>query len=76
MERGGTLSTASRPAEDLPYRIELRRADAADEIERVLARAATAQLARAIFKAAQSEHPQRRITLCNGSRVISETESS
>ena len=65
--------TTSRPSEDLPYRIDLWRVDASDEVERVLARAATMQLARAIFKAAQSEHPQRRITLCKGNRVVSDS---
>jgi hypothetical protein len=64
--------TASRPPEDLPYRIELWRADA-DELERVLARATSIQLARAIFTAAQGEHPQRRITLCKGNRVVSDS---
>jgi hypothetical protein len=44
---------ASGSLEDLPYRIELWRADA-NELERVLARAASMQLARAIFKAAQA----------------------
>jgi len=65
--------TASRPLEDLPYRVELWRADAANEIERVLGRAASAQLARAIFTAAQAEHPQRRITLCKGNHVVSDS---
>ena len=63
---------ASGSLEDLPYRIELWRADA-NELERVLARAASMQLARAIFKAAQGEHPQRRITLCKGTRVVSDS---
>ena len=64
--------TASRPTEDLPYRIELWRADA-NEPERMLARAASMQLARAIFKAAQGEHPERRITLRKGNRVVSDS---
>ena len=64
--------TASRPSEDLPYRIELWREDA-DEPERVLARAASIQLARAIFTAAQGEHPQRRITLSKNYRVVSDS---
>jgi hypothetical protein len=64
--------TASRPSEDLPYRVELWRADA-HEPERVLACAASIQLARAIFTAAQGEHPQRRITLCKGNRVVSDS---
>jgi hypothetical protein len=65
--------TASRPSEDLPYRIELWRADGEQGVERVLARAASIQLARAIFKAAQNEHPQRRVTLCKGNRVVSDS---
>jgi hypothetical protein len=64
---------AFRPSEDLPYRIELWRADGERGVERVLARAVTAQLAHAIFKAAQGEHPQRRITLCKGTRVVSDS---
>jgi hypothetical protein len=39
----------------------------------VLARAASMQLARAIFKAAQGEHPERRITLRKGNRVVSDS---
>jgi len=62
--------TASRPSEDLPFGIELWRADGKDGVERVLARAVSMQLARSIFKAAQSEHPQRRIVLRRGTRVI------
>jgi hypothetical protein len=53
--------------------VELWRADAANEIERVLGRAASAQFARAIFTAAQAEHPQRRITLCKGNHVVSDS---
>jgi hypothetical protein len=60
----------SRPSDDLPYYIELWRADGDDGIERVLARAVSAQLARAIFKAAQGEHPKRRITLRKGNRIV------
>ena len=43
------------------------------KIERVLARAASAGLARAIFIAAQSEHLGRKIVLLRGARVISES---
>jgi hypothetical protein len=39
-------------------------------IERVLACALDMQLARAIFKAAQSEHPERRITLRKSNRIV------
>ena len=44
-----------------------------DAVERVLARAATAELARAIFKAARSEHPQRRVTLRRGNRILADS---
>jgi hypothetical protein len=57
------------PAEDLPYRVELWR-DGNGGIERVVARAASVQLAHAIFKAVQSEHPGRRITLREGDRIV------
>ena len=56
--------------EELPYRVELWHDGMGDTVERVLARALNAQLARAIFTAAKGEHPNRRITLRKGSRVI------
>jgi hypothetical protein len=70
-------SKVSRPGdaevEKLPYRIELwdvqRR-----RVERVLARAASAPLARAIFNAARGEHPERHITLRRAGQIIAETE--
>jgi hypothetical protein len=71
-------SKDSRPGdaakvEKLPYRIELwdlqRR-----RVERVLARAVSAPLVRAIFTAARSEHPERHITLRRGGQIIAETE--
>jgi hypothetical protein len=58
--------------EDLPYRIELWR-EGHGEVERVLARAAGAELAQAIFKAAQGEYPQRRITLRKGEATVLES---
>ena len=68
-----STGTASRPPEDLPYRIELWRADGTDGVERVLARALSVQLARAIFTAAQTEHPQWRIVMRKGNRVVSDS---
>ncbi len=59
--------------EKLPYRVELWDAVDRDCIERVLARAFNAPLARAIFKAARSEHPERRITLRRGKRVVADS---
>ena len=57
------------PQEDLPYRIELWLVDRS-AVERVLARAVSAELAQAIYKAAQSEYPQRRITLSKGQATV------
>ena len=71
MERGETL-TGPSPQEDLPYRIELWREGEA-EVERVLARAASAELAQAIFKAAKGEYPQRRITLSKATTLVLES---
>jgi hypothetical protein len=67
----------SRPArpEELPYTVELWHVDGSPVVERVLARAAHAQLGRAIFKAAQEELPDRRITLRRGSRIVAESSS-
>ena len=58
--------------DDLPYRIELWHVGRG-EVERVLARAVSAELAQAIFKAAQSEYPQRRITLRQAGATISDS---
>lgn len=60
--------------EELPYRIELWDAAGRDAVERVIARAFSAPLARAIFKAARSEHPDRRITLRRDTRVIADSD--
>ena len=67
--------TAQRQAaksEKLPYCIELWAENNA-RVEKVLARAATASLARAIFSAACDEHPERRLTLRQASRVLDDT---
>jgi hypothetical protein len=65
--------TSPEPVEELPYRVELWHIDGTDTVERVLARALKVQLAQAIFKAAAEEHPERRITLCKGPRVIADS---
>jgi len=59
--------------ETLPYRIELWDAAETEVVERVLARAFNAMLARAIFAAAKREHPERRITLRRGTRLIADS---
>ena len=66
--------TPSAAPDELPYRIELwQEADGAAP-ERVLARACSATLAQAIYRAAQTEHPGRRITLSQGGRLIADSE--
>jgi hypothetical protein len=74
-ERITKLARTSRPAaenEKLPYRIELWDHDGRSP-ERVLARALNAPLARALFKAAQKEHPDQRILLRRGTRMIADS---
>lgn len=66
-------AATSGETETLPYSVELWNG-ARDEVERELARASSAQLGRAIYKAAIGEHPGRRITLRRGNRTISDTE--
>ena len=63
----------SAPAEDLPYRVELWGDGDGSGIERVVARAASVQLAHAIFRAVRSEHPERRITLREGERIVADS---
>jgi hypothetical protein len=67
-----TSGIPSDAPEELPYRIDLWSAANPELVERVLARAFTATLARAIYKAAQTEHPERRITLAHGERLIAD----
>jgi hypothetical protein len=70
----GKVTTLARPsATKLPYRIELWDTHKKG-VERVLARAVNAPLARAIYSAARDEHPERRITLCRGARVIAQSD--
>ena len=59
--------------EKLPYCVELWQAEDGGAIERVLARASSAILARAIFKAAGDSHPGRRITLRRGSHIVADS---
>jgi hypothetical protein len=66
-------SVPSRNLDQLPYRIELWQDGGTHAVERVLARALNAQLARAIFGAAKTEYPERRITLRKGSRIVADS---
>jgi len=74
-DKTGALSIPGSTVADekLPYRIELWDAADPDCIERVLARAFSPALARAIFKAARVEHPDRRITLRRGKRLVADS---
>jgi hypothetical protein len=74
-ERITKIAPAAVPnaqTETLPYRIELWDHDR-HSLERVLARAVNAPLARAIFKAARTEHPDRRILLRRGTRTLADS---
>lgn len=64
-------SPRPRPQETLPYRIELW--DGVADERRILARAVSVQLARAIFRAASEEHPEARITLRRGNRIVADS---
>lgn len=58
--------------DQLPYRIELC-GEGQDAPERLLALARDANLARAIFRAAQKEYPERRLVLRRGGRTVADT---
>jgi len=66
------INSAGEQQDKLPYRIELC-AESENTPERVLALAIEANLARAIFRAAQKEYPERRIVLRRGSRTVADT---
>jgi hypothetical protein len=67
------MASPPEPGDRLPYRVELWDAENRDAMERVLARTADALLARAVFKAALDEHPERRITLRRGARIVADS---
>jgi hypothetical protein len=72
VDKIGRFGVVAGPADKLPYSIEIWNARG-HSLERVLARALNAQLARAIFHAAQKEHPEQRILLRRGSRTIADS---
>jgi hypothetical protein len=67
--KDGRVSVLAAQTENLSYSIELWDLDA-QALERVLARAFSPQLARAIFRAAQKDHPDQRILLRRGTRTV------
>ncbi len=79
VRRGQEARRAVRPhgpveggTDNLPYCIELWNS-AHTAVEQTLARAASAPLAQAIFKAARTEHPDRRVTLRRSTRIIADS---
>jgi hypothetical protein len=71
----GQLAAADDASDILPFSIDLIE-DGTETAVRVLARAANASLARAIFKAAQEEHPGRHIALRRGDEIIASSRGS
>jgi hypothetical protein len=65
-------SAPKGPSENLPYAIELWSEDGS-EMERILARASSVSLARAIFDAATKENASRHICLRHGSRLLADS---
>ncbi len=68
-----TAAAHAQDAGELLYVILLYEPESA-KAERVLARAASAQLARAIFNAAQTEFPGRHIMLQRGGETVLDSE--
>ena len=64
---------ATTPAEQLPYAVELWNLTRTAP-ERIIARAASATLARAIFAAASTEHLGRKLVLKRGPQVLQQSE--
>ena len=64
---------APGPAQPLPYAVELWNL-ARTAPERIIARAASATLGRAIFAAASTEHLGRKLVLRRGGQVLQETD--
>jgi hypothetical protein len=70
--KDGQAADGAGQPENLPYTVELWSTGGA--VERVLARAHSAQLAQAIYKAAQTEHPGQRVTIRRGDKLIADTQ--
>ena len=70
--KAAQISSAAEQHDQLPYSIELC-GENKDAPRRVLALALDANLARAIFRAAQKEYPEHRIVLRHGDRTVADT---
>jgi len=69
------LPITGRVDGDEDLRFEILMAPASHGRERLLARAASGQLAQAIFNAAKSEHPDARIILRRDARILVDSSS-
>jgi hypothetical protein len=69
------MSRTGDPPDDLPYSVELWDLAKPDKTERVLARACSGELAKAIFTAARDEFPERRITLSKNGEVVADSQA-
>jgi len=72
-QQGQRLESPALHSDELPYRVELWRSS--DAVERVLGLASNVALARAIFRAAITEHPGRRVTLRRGDKIVGDSAS-
>lgn len=70
-QRVVAIGPTADPSERLPYTVELWNLPRTGA-ERVIGRASSVVLARAIFTAAQSEHLGRRIVLKRGHKILAE----
>jgi hypothetical protein len=70
--RKGHRSGSAVPSFDLPYRVELWDVSC-DKIERIVARAHSETLARAIFTSACEQYPGRHLSLWRGGERLSES---
>lgn len=67
------MVTSGTQHQQLPYHVELWTRTDSNSVDRLLAQASSATLALAIFHAARSEHPDRRITLRRGGKLIADS---
>ena len=76
-DKAKVVQLEGQAAEDgaMPYCIELWDSAQPSLVEKRLARASSVGLARAIFQAAGTEHPGRRITLRQGRRIIADSNA-
>jgi hypothetical protein len=72
-EESASRGVSTKSDEELSFTIAVRPASGPD---RIIARAASRQLAQAIFKAAITEYPEQRLLLSQNGRAIADTEKT